>query len=421
MKTLANNFWFVAILMGFTFVACSPDDDAYGDMFYYAEKNNDPTPSDSTKNDTPSDSIDWNSGILARNFQYDNGTWPSRLTFGIVGKDKDTTFVANLPMTTTILAPEEVPVAADAPATCFVSVDPVIELDSTKWRMNESDGFYYRTITRKQVVHMNNYDCTVISTHSEAYMFRNGKEFHFMHGQEATPTKWNDTPKGNGEDIQRDGKTYTVENAYLMMQHKLHQTRVEYPEATTKVLREKTEKKDDDTPTADYTIAGLQKFLSASRVWNEDELHYADVYTFETSNSYFFVVVNFKYDKKKDHEERTNTFTTSVAKSSVWSNEKYGDPIKGCAVYDHGSYLPAIYSWNDTGFTVAGAHADGGVVTQDIFDTDAVNRGIKNMKKDNNAKPTPIIQSSCTVGDNGVWTVIGKTVGHTVSFTVMSK
>lgn len=421
MKNLANNWFVLAIMvvMGLTFVACSPDDDAYGDMFYYAEKNNDPTPSDSTSTPTPSDSIriDW-SADMAKSFGYVDGQWPSTITVHYIG-GKDSTFRANLPMTTRIEAPADTTVAADAVPTRFISVDPAISLDSTEWIRSDTDGYYYRTITRRQVVHMNNYDCTVISTHAEAYMLKEGKVVYFKHGQETTPTKWNDTPKGNGEDIQRDGKTYTVENAFICMQHKLHASRTEYPEATTRVLREKTEEKDD--PTADYTIDGLQKFLSASRVWNEDELHYADVYTFETSNSYFFVVVNFKYDKKKDHEERTNTFTTSVAKSSVWSNEKYGDPIKGCAVYDHGSYLPAIYSWNDTGFTVAGAHADGGVVTQDIFDTDAVNRGIKNMKKDNNAKPTPIIQSSCTVGDNGVWTVIGKTVGHTVSFTVMSK
>jgi len=418
MKTLANNFWFIAILMGLTFVSCSTDDDEFGDIFSYNEKNDQPTPRDTTSTPTPSvkDSIDW-SADMAKSFGYVDGQWPSTITVYYIG-GKDSTFRANLPMTTRIEAPADTTVAADAAETRFVSLEPTVTMDSTEWTRNDADGYYYRTITRRQVGHMNNYDFVVVSSHAEAYMVKEGKVVYFKHGQETTPTKWNDNPKAAGEDVQKGDKTYTVENAFICMQHKLHASKTEYPEATTRVLREK---KGDDTPTADYIIVGLQKFLSASRVWNEDELHYADVYTFETSNSYFFVVVNFKYDKKKDHEERTNTFTTSVAKSSVWSNEKYGDPIKGCAVYDHGSYLPAIYSWNDTGFTVAGAHTDGSVVTQDIFDTDAVNRGIKNMKKDNNAKPTPIIQSSCTVGDNGVWTVIGKTVGHTLSFTVMSE
>lgn len=383
------------MVISFSFVACTTDDGLFGDNdeFSFNEKNNDPTPSDSTSTPTPSskDSVDWNSGILARSFQYDNGRWPSRLTFGILGQDKDTVFTANLPMMTIIEAPAEIIVDSNAPATCFSSLDPAIELDSTEWRMDEADGFYYRTITRKQVIHMNNYDCTIISIHTEAYMFKNGKEYHFLNGQESAPTRWNDTPKAAGEDVQRDGKTYTVENAFIMMQHKLHVTRTEYPEATTKVLREKKEEKKDETmPTPDLKVSAYgnvnnitfsPEFQGNNVVWHKICL----TRNYINGKEYFSIWVD-------------GSFVRTVELKSNEQNQKYNS-----AYLVDGVWVPAILRYsssNDGGwdytFVVSG-EAKMKTVDQRM----AVTSGLSNFKKDNDASQTPSIYTTTSVKEYG--------------------
>lgn len=385
MKRSANIWVVIMSIVAISLTSCSKDN-VFGDEEDWV-KQTDTTTNTPTPDDPETDGIDW-SCIVESSFGYDinTGKWPSRLTFHCTD-GRDTTFLAYCPMTSTITAPAEKIVEPATPATRYLNTDPKVSLDSTNW-YRESDGYYYRTITRTQVVHMNNYDATVTSTHVEAKMIVNGKEILFLHGNEGAPTLVSDGNVDGGEK-ERYGKTYTIEVSNLRMDHLLHGLYHENLSSSTNILREKVE--EDEMPNPDLKVSSFglvnnitfsPEFQGNSVIWHRVCL------TRNTINGteYFSIWVD-------------GSFKRTVELNSGESNEKYNS-----AYLADGTWVPAILKYssaNDGGWDytfVSGGNAKIKTIDQNM----ALTSGLSNFKKDNNASQTPsVLTTTSTKEYNG--------------------
>lgn len=165
------------------------------------------------------------------------------------------------------------------------------------------------------------------------------------------------------------------------------------------------DKKEENTPNA-IEIAGLQKFISWTKVFNNNNKTWEDALLFEASNAYYMLV---------------NGKLSSVSKSEVAKSSKYNG-----VVFNNGSYLPAVITVDANGWTVVGERANGTLVSQTHSNQDAVSSGIKNFSETNNAKPSPFVKnvpSSKTINGKLYITVTGYTVDGKViaAYTVAEK
>lgn len=380
MKNLVNNIWMVVVMvMSINFVACSPDDDAYGDMFSYAEKI---TPRDTTNTDPETNDIDW-SREMSKSFGYNrtSGLWPSTILIHYTN-GKDSIFTHNCPMTTTITGPAEIIVDSLAPSSRFISA---IELskDTTMW-LPENAPIQERMITQRWEINMTNYKDTVTSTHVEARINIGGHIEPFLHGSEPAPTKKNDTPT-SGEDVERNGKTYSVELAHICMDHKLHASYPATVELTTRVLREKTVKEDMPTPDLKVSSFGLVNNITFSPefVGNNNVIWHKVCLTrnYINGKEYFSIWVD-------------GVFVRTVELKSNERNDLYNS-----AYLVDGTWVPAILKYssaNDGGWDytfVVSNEAKMKTVDQRM----ALTSGLSNFKKDNNAAQTPSVYTTTSV------------------------
>lgn len=404
MKKLA----FLAGIIGMVVLTSCSKDNVFGDEEDWINQTEEKTPTTQPEEPETND-VKWET-IVSKSFGYDQetGKWPSVLTFECTN-GKDTTFTVYCPMTSTISAPAEKIVEATAAATRFLNLDAKVNLDSTNW-YSEGDEFYSRTITRRQVVHMNNYDAEVTSTHVEYKMIRNGKEILFLHGNEGAPTLVSDENVDGGEK-ERYGKNYTIEVSNLKMDHHLHGLYHENLSSSTNILREKVDE-EETMPNPDLKVSSFglvhnitfsPEFQGSTVLWHKVCL------TRNTMNDkeYFSIWVD-------------GSFKRTVELNSGESNEKYNS-----AYLADGTWVPAILKYssaNDGGWDytfVSGGNAKIKTIDQNM----ALMSGLSNFKKDNNASQTPSVHTTTSVKEyNGkkLVTVNGfdKDMKPVISFTI---
>jgi len=407
MKTLVNKFmWVMVMVMGFSFVSCDKENEFGDGEEWLAPAKTDPTPDTTT---TPIDSIDWGMD-MEKTFGYvkQTGLWPSTITLHY--KDgKDSTFCAYCPMTSVIEAPAEVIVDSTASTSRLVGNPIFLSKDSTNWE-HRADNKYYRTITTKWALNMGNYEAILTSTHVEAYMMREGKYVYFKHGNEPAPILQDDNSSA-GEDALREAKTYTVENSHLCMKHVLHASKTEYPESTTRVLREKPVV-EEEMPTPDlkvstfvlvYNITFSPEFVGNTVIWHKVCLTRNII----NGKEYFSIWVD-------------GVFVRTVELKSNERNDLYNS-----AYLADGVWVPAILKYsssNDGGWDYTFVVSDEAKM-KTVDQRMAVTSGLSNFKKDNDASQTPSVYTTTSVKEYGtkkLVTVTGfdKDNRPVISFTI---
>ncbi len=358
--------------------------------------------------------------LLQKTFGLEDGKWISKLTFEVVdyeGNHRDTTYVQELPFVYT-LGEEEFKSTEDAKASAFVALADA-DTNSTEFVKNENSN-YVKKVTRTQVVSFSKFDRVLTSTHHEAYRNVAGKRYDFVSSTESASFGGHNRTVS---EIENEGKKFERESNLVSMKLTFNKSNFETT-ATTHVDRElksnnndnnnggndnngNNDENKDDEVNADITIAGLKSFLGWTKVYDNNRFH--DCLLFESNDSYV-VVIDGKLENKN-----------IVSKSTVAASSKYVS-----AVYNNGSYLPAVITVNGTGWTYCGEFANGNVLTQTMSDQLAITKDIKNFSETNSAKPSPYVKNHSEVKSvNGkvVITVYGYTVDGKLNkaYTVAGK
>lgn len=418
-----NLFSVIALVLSLVFstvamTSCSSyDDEEY--LFNQVNNGNNNGGDDNNGGDNNEDGLA-SATLLRKSFGLEDDKWISKLTFEVVdyeGNHRDTTYVQELPFFYT-LGEEEFKSTEDAKASAFVALGDA-DTNSTEFVKNELSN-YVKKVTRTQLVSFSKFDRVLTSYHHEAYRYVAGKRYDFVSSVEnASYGSHNRTVS----EIENEGKKFERESNLVSMKLTFNKQSFETT-ATTNVDRElKSDNNDnnnnngnnegnndenkDDEVNADITIAGLQKFLGWTKVYDNNRFH--DCLLFESNDSYV-VVIDGKLENKN-----------IVSKSTVAASSKYVS-----AVYNNGSYLPAVITVNGTGWTYCGEFADGSVLTQTMSDQLAITKDIKNFSETNSAKPTPYVKNHSevkTVNGKVVITVYGYTVNGKLNkaYTVAGK